>query len=234
MKLSSACGLLLAALFALTNACGGDDDDDASANNGSGGSGTNGSGTNGSGTGGSGTGPAANCAGRCSVKATACMLPAELVDPYCQQLCGPSPTEGQLTCLEGKSCQELMDAVEPLSLCPAGTPGTGGSGTGGSGTGGSGTGGSGTGGSGTGDRAELGEVCDCSGAITCLDTEKGPCVGDLTCLDFATDSTNPDLLGVCSQQCTPDGTDQADCPSGYNCTRQFFNDADFGTWCFRR
>lgn len=243
MKLSSY-GLLLGALslFALTNACGGDDDDDdSSADNGSGGSGTNGSGTGGSGTNGSGTGPAANCAGRCSTKATACMLPTPLVDPYCQQLCGASPTEGQLACLEGKSCQELTSTQDPLSLCPAGPSGTGGSGTGGSGTGGSGTGGSGTNGSGTGGsgggstgpRAALGEVCDCGGAITCLDTEKGPCEGDLTCLDFATDSTNPDFLGFCSQKCTPNGTDQADCPGGFTCTQEFFNSADFGYWCVK-
>lgn len=133
-------GLLVASLAWSPLACGGDDDD-ASANNGSGGAGTGGSGTNGS-------GPGANCSGRCATKAAACMLPANLVDPYCQQLCGTSPTEGQLVCIEGKSCQELSSTQNPLSLCPDG--GTGGSGTGGSGTGGSGTGGSGTGGSGTG------------------------------------------------------------------------------------
>jgi hypothetical protein len=235
MKLSSY-GLLLGALslFALTNACGGDDDDDdSSANNGTGGSGTNGSGTGGSGTNGSGTGPAANCSSRCSTKATACMLPANLVDPYCQQLCGASPTEGQLACLEGKSCQELTSTQDPLSLCPAGPSGTGGAG--GGGTGGSGTGGSG--GGSTGDRAELGEICDCGGAQTCLDTEKGPCVGDLTCLDFFgsdNSSSDPDFLGFCAQQCKADGTEQADCPNGFKCVEQLYNSISFGTWCSNR
>ncbi len=137
MKLSSY-GLLFATFVALTNACGGDDD--AADDNGGGGSGP---GTSGSGQ----TGPAANCPGRCSTKATACMLPTNIVDPYCQQLCGAAPTEGQMACLEGKSCQELTNAgANPLSLCPAGNPGGGGSGQGGSGQGGSG----GPAGSGTG------------------------------------------------------------------------------------
>jgi hypothetical protein len=172
MKLSSY-GLLLAGVFVLTNACGGDDDDSSA--DGNAGSGP------GPGTGGSGqAGPAANCSGRCSTKASACGLPSDLVPTYCQQLCDSSPTEAQLSCLEGKSCQELMNAgANALSLCPAGNQGTGGSGAG---TGGSGAG---TGGSSSGCKAE--RDCDDEGRVVTCDEKSG----------FPTTVTTPCDIGIC-------------------------------------
>ncbi|MCA9621820.1 MAG: hypothetical protein KC731_22505 [Myxococcales bacterium] len=60
----------------------------------------------------------ATCEDRCAVKAQQCMAPD---GSFCQQLCGLSPSESQLDCIETTSCAALGEAYEQgMPLCGIG------------------------------------------------------------------------------------------------------------------
>ncbi len=66
----------------------------------------------------------ANCGARCQDKAAKCGAPGAIAIQTCADLCGKSPTEAQLICLEGESCQSLMGAMgSGGSVCDIGVPG---------------------------------------------------------------------------------------------------------------
>ena len=99
---------------------------------------TNNNGGTSGGTSGSAPVPQADCNTRCKAKATTCGATAAQADQGCGQIC-TSYTVDQLSCLEGKSCDQLQNA-SLSTLCPAapgsssGTSGTSGASSGTSGT----------------------------------------------------------------------------------------------------
>jgi hypothetical protein len=92
-------------------------------------SGSNGSGSTPSSSGSSGaassgaqTVSADDCARRCESKLTACGADAANAKSACaQQVCGGSVTGDQLTCLDGKSCEQISGSASFSALCPAST-----------------------------------------------------------------------------------------------------------------
>lgn len=87
-------GLMVLASFALMLGC---DDGDG-----------------GSGDGGASAGEnavAANCTARCTTKASSCPELAPNADAICGAVCGESPTEGELSCLEDKSCAAIAGGM---------------------------------------------------------------------------------------------------------------------------
>jgi hypothetical protein len=83
--------------------------------------GSSGSTSSSSSSGASATVTTEQCTSRCASKLSACGAPSDAASQGCAQLCGQSLTEAQLTCLEGRSCEELetLDSVD--ELCPAGS-----------------------------------------------------------------------------------------------------------------
>jgi hypothetical protein len=84
---------------------------------------------NASSSGTSGTTPTvtvAACKSRCSAKLDGCGAPAAQSESRCTQLCGPGLSESQVTCLEGKGCEELKGSKSAEELCPTGSGSTSG------------------------------------------------------------------------------------------------------------
>ena len=72
------------------------------------------------------TGPpaGANCGARCQNTAARCGAPGAIAIQTCAGLCDKAPTEAQLICLEGESCQSLMGAMgSGGTVCDIGVPG---------------------------------------------------------------------------------------------------------------
>lgn len=94
-----------------------------------------------SGSGGGGTPTEAplaseDCITQCAAKATSCGAPSEVAQSKCMGICSGQATQSQLTCLSGKSCEELARVDNPTDLntvCPKATSSGSGSDAGASG-----------------------------------------------------------------------------------------------------
>jgi hypothetical protein len=65
---------------------------------------------------------AADCASRCEAKLTTCGADGATAKNGCSaQVCNASPSADQLTCLEGKTCDQISGSTGFASLCPAAT-----------------------------------------------------------------------------------------------------------------
>ena len=161
------------------------------------------------------------CLARCESKVSGCEAPPSMVRQACDGLCDSSPTRAELECLEARSCRELE--ADGGTSCKGAGSGSSSSGSTSSTSGSSQP------------RVPLGGICDCNGAQRCMDTQRGPCEGSLTCLDYLrsdNDNPDPDFQGVCSRECTGDDLDN-DCPSGFTCSLQTWDRVDIGSWCVR-
>ncbi|MCB9547134.1 MAG: hypothetical protein H6706_14985 [Myxococcales bacterium] len=67
-------------------------------------------------------GPAADCADRCVAKVVECGDTAANAQTFCQSFCGDEPTEAQLSCAEGKTCEQLQTEE---NVCGIGADGGG-------------------------------------------------------------------------------------------------------------
>jgi hypothetical protein len=167
-----------------------------------------GTGTSSGSAGSSGSTPisTADCKSRCSSKATTCGATSTQAAETCGSLCDGTLTDSQLTCLEGKSCNELASA-NLASLCPGSTSTSGG------------TSGSGTSGGGGGSK-QLGDSCtcanvssssqglcsgtseECASGLSCVyDTGSsgaGQCMGSKCCDTTSACDANPSLLKSCT------------------------------------
>ncbi len=92
-----------------------------------------------SGSGSAATVTSEQCSSRCQTKMTSCDAPANIVSQGCGQLCGNTLTEAQLSCFEGKSCQDIEKAESFDALCPAGSSSSSSSSSGSSGSSGNGS-----------------------------------------------------------------------------------------------
>lgn len=118
MNLRAIVGLVSASFVLVTAACSG------SSNNSDGSS--NGGSSNGGASSSGGTPvPTADCKSRCEKKAAECGAPAKDAEQGCSNTCNGGLTNTQLTCLEGKSCQEL-ESKSVDALCPGGGTSSGG------------------------------------------------------------------------------------------------------------
>jgi len=158
-----------------------------------------------------GPAPAPDCPERCADKAADCGAPADVAAAQCQQICGGTLTESQLSCLEGESCAALEQAfLGSGDVC---------------GIGGGGSSASGGSSGGTNPDAEIGDPCECSDPDadyeSCSGTD-GPC-GELTCYVFAGE-------GICSQPCTADAAGD-DCPVGECVDHLLGTELSVGAWC---
>jgi hypothetical protein len=78
-------------------------------------------------SGGAGSDPVVStqeCTSACESKAAGCGAPAATATAQCASVCGNQPTQGQLTCLSGKSCAELAkvdSAAQFDALCAKGS-----------------------------------------------------------------------------------------------------------------
>lgn len=78
-----------------------------------------------SGGSGSGSEPAANCVDRCAAKVQSCGQDPQVARSFCESsICSSTPTEDQLSCAEGKTCEEI--AMED-NVCGIGETDAGGS-----------------------------------------------------------------------------------------------------------
>jgi hypothetical protein len=106
--------------------------------------------------------PATDCQARCSAKAVTCNAPSSSTSSRCASVCGSSPSEAEMTCLESASCHDLVAGGIP-SKCkaPSDTPDSGGGGA----------------------LQKLGGSCSCGAGATFCSSASGPCEAGLTCFN---------------------------------------------------
>lgn len=150
----------------------------------------------------------ADCSTRCESKIKQCPSLADQAQQGCSQLCGAQLTEGQMTCLEGKTCEQFAQADSFNELCPAGSS-SGGSSSGSSGT--------------PSGLKKAGEACTCEGSGSgwqqCSSTS-GPCEAGLVC--FGIDGKN-----VCGSTCK----NGEPCATGFTCTEEIYQGVSVGKYC---
>ena len=115
--------IVLAGFVAAASACSSDADPAATSSSSSGSTGNGGS--SGNSSGGDTTLSSSECTSRCSAKLNTCDELKSQASAGCSQLCTGSVTAGQATCLEDKTCSELLEAFgegkDLDALCPKGS-----------------------------------------------------------------------------------------------------------------
>jgi hypothetical protein len=173
-------------------------------------SGTSSSGSSSGGASGSTTPvSSADCSSRCDTKLKQCPDLAAQAPQGCSQLCGAQLTEGQMSCLEGKTCEQLAQADSFNALCPAGSTSSSGGTTSSSGS--------------TGTFKKAGEACVCEGSQSgwqqCSGTS-GPCEAGLVCYGIDKDT-------VCGTSCKNGEA----CAAGFECTEHLYQGVSVGKFC---
>ncbi len=148
----------------------------------------------------------ANCPSRCAMVSTACGAPADIATAACADVCGSSPTEAQLECLESSSCAELTGLLGGQTVCGIGDPGNTSNTTNGSGPSTTTTTTSTTDSPDTSTPGGmLGDPCDCGNpTVLCEGTENG-CQFSFSGESYSCLVNSGDVsTGVCTQTCDPD------------------------------
>jgi hypothetical protein len=64
------------------------------------------------------SGGATDCSSRCVLKATTCGAPSSSAQSECDAICSHSPSESDISCLEGTSCSTLISSFQSgMAVC---------------------------------------------------------------------------------------------------------------------